>query len=415
MRQITTLKNNFLDVIINEAKQGKSLRIISPFIKYTVVNKIVSSLPDIKLQVVTRYNLQDFYEGVSDTLALRCLLDNKAEIKGIRRLHTKLYLFDNGKVILSSANLTEGGMRKNHEFGVLLDNADAFRECESYFDYLWQATDNTLTKEMLNEWQDRIDSIKETRKPSKPNPLEDCGADVKDENAAGGGQNPPLTKKPQYFVKFFGISSDKADPEFSIYQEIINAGCHHAVCYSNGKNKAPRQVNDGDVIFMARMINPDEYAVFGVGRALAYDDERDNATPEEIGKYKYRNRWGRYIRVYDPIFLNGRMKDCPSFCEMMRELDYRSLTSTHRNYLKGNGGNINPNQSIMQKSAIQITEEGAEWLYKRFQEKLDVLGSVPDSKLIELPSSIKLDSYIPEADNVPFYPQVKQQALRRSY
>lgn len=416
MQQITTLKSNFLDVILTEAAQGKTLRIISPFIGYSVVDRIVSALPNIKLQVITRYNLQDFYDGVSDIGALRRLLDNKAEIKGIRRLHTKLYLFDNGKVILSSANLTNGGMRKNHEFGVLIDDADAFRECESYFNYLWKGTNNVLTREMLEEWQDRISRLKENQKPSKPNSLEDYGADVKDENAESSGQDEATKKRPQYFVKFFGISSKKAEPDFSVFQEIVYSGCHHAVCYSNGKNKAPRQVNDGDVIFMARMINqPDDYAVFGVGRALAFDDKRDMAKPEEIKNYEFREHWGRYIRIYEPIFLNGQMKDCPSFCEMLRELDYRSLTSTYRNYLKGNGGNVNPTKSLMRKPGIQITEEGAEWLYKRFQAKLDLLGPVPDSMLIELPSSVKLDDRIPEAYKIPFYPTVKQQTLRRSY
>ena len=39
------------------------------------------------VQVITRFNLADFAEGVSDIEALRLLLDAGADIRGIRSLH----------------------------------------------------------------------------------------------------------------------------------------------------------------------------------------------------------------------------------------------------------------------------------------------------------------------------------------
>ena len=62
------------------------VRIVCPFIKIGALDCLLSHRPD-NVQVITRFNLADFAEGVSDTAALRLLLDAGASIRGIRSLH----------------------------------------------------------------------------------------------------------------------------------------------------------------------------------------------------------------------------------------------------------------------------------------------------------------------------------------
>ena len=62
------------------------VRIVCPFIKEGALDRLLSHRPR-HVQVITRFNLADFAEGVSDTAALRMLLDAGASIRGIRNLH----------------------------------------------------------------------------------------------------------------------------------------------------------------------------------------------------------------------------------------------------------------------------------------------------------------------------------------
>ena len=62
------------------------VRIVCPFIKEGALDRLLSHRPR-HVQVITRFNLADFAEGVSDIEALRLLLDAGADIRGIRSLH----------------------------------------------------------------------------------------------------------------------------------------------------------------------------------------------------------------------------------------------------------------------------------------------------------------------------------------
>ena len=61
------------------------VRIVCPFIKEGALRRLLSHQPG-DVQVITRFNLADFAEGVSDIDALRMLLDTGASIRGIRKL-----------------------------------------------------------------------------------------------------------------------------------------------------------------------------------------------------------------------------------------------------------------------------------------------------------------------------------------
>src|SRR5207302_1292913 len=100
-----------------------------PFIKRGAADVLLrAGVPDL-IQVITRFDLGQMSEGVSDTEALRLLLESGAQIRGIQRLHTKMYLLGGGRAIVTSANLTEAGLYRNHEFGFLSDDEIIVGEC----------------------------------------------------------------------------------------------------------------------------------------------------------------------------------------------------------------------------------------------------------------------------------------------
>src|SRR2546425_3029596 len=75
------------------------VRIVCPFLKGRSAGRLLKRGSPESLQVITRFNLCDFCEGVSDISALRLLLENGAQIRGVRNLHAKLYLFGETRVI----------------------------------------------------------------------------------------------------------------------------------------------------------------------------------------------------------------------------------------------------------------------------------------------------------------------------
>jgi hypothetical protein len=68
------------DKIIDRAVAARSpeLRVICPFIKRKVAERLLRG-PRLKsIQVLTRFHLGDFYDGVSDTEALQLVLESGA-------------------------------------------------------------------------------------------------------------------------------------------------------------------------------------------------------------------------------------------------------------------------------------------------------------------------------------------------
>ena len=103
--------------------------------------------------MITRFNLADFADGVSDVAALRMLLDAGASVRGIRDLHAKLYLFGTSQAIITSANLTEAALTRNQEFGVVAMTQPVIAACRHYFDELWsRASSAELSRDQLDSW-----------------------------------------------------------------------------------------------------------------------------------------------------------------------------------------------------------------------------------------------------------------------
>src|SRR4051812_34012223 len=80
-----------------------SVRIVCPFIKRRAAERLLEHGAPAHFEVITRFNLADFGSRVSDTDALRLLIQHGARIRGVRNLHAKLYLLGAKRAIVTSA------------------------------------------------------------------------------------------------------------------------------------------------------------------------------------------------------------------------------------------------------------------------------------------------------------------------
>ena len=356
---------------------SSELRIICPFMKVGALQRLLRHHPS-NIQVITRFSLGDFAEGVSDVAALRNLLEAGARVRGVRNLHAKLYLFGKSRAIITSCNLTEAALRRNREIGMVVSDWTIMERCLAYFDDLWHLAGNDLLPVQVDAWDKTLtDHWLRGGRPHDTGGLKDFGEDT-------GVEGAPLAvaDASQAFVKLLGMGDNRVPLSVSTLEEVRGEGSHWAACYP--ANRRPRGVKDGAVIFMGRLTSgPNDIRVFGRAIGMAYRPIRDDATPADIELRPWKEKWSRYIRVHNAEFVDGTIANGVSLNELMETLEADSFASTQRNAERGEG-NTNPRHAYRQQAAVELSPEGLSWLGDRLEAAFEAHGKVPRDSLEEL-------------------------------
>ncbi|HWO83939.1 MAG TPA: hypothetical protein VNM38_09165 [Solirubrobacterales bacterium] len=164
----------------------------------------------------------------------------------------------------------------------------------------------------------------------------------------------------QAFVKFFGRADSRSLRDRPIADVVATSGSHRICTYP--RNRRPRQVREGDLMFMGQLVRgPDDIVVYGRAVARAYEEGRDDAGAEDVARRPWLERWPHFIRVRGAEFVEGTLVDGVSLGELMDELGAYAFGPTAENADRG-VGNVDPRQSIRQAAAIRLSEAGASWL-----------------------------------------------------
>lgn len=101
-----------------------SLVLCSPFIGRGPCDRVVKQLgrrrPPVTVDLLTDLSADNLISGATDPVALLALTD---QLPGVRlrylpRLHAKVYVSDSGQAVVTSGNMTDGGLWRNHEYGI---------------------------------------------------------------------------------------------------------------------------------------------------------------------------------------------------------------------------------------------------------------------------------------------------------
>jgi hypothetical protein len=150
-----------------------------------------------------------------------------------------------------------------------------------------------------------------------------------------------------------------------VFTEVTNSGCHWACTYPYGKR--PRQVRDGAVMFMGRLVkDPDDILIYGRAIGVPHEPGRDDATAEDIRLRDWKEKYPHYIRVHHAEFVGGNLANGVSLNEMMAALASNAFVSTQEHAGKG-AGNTNPRSAYMRQAAVELAPHGFRWI----QEKLE--------------------------------------------
>ena len=342
------------------------IRIVSPFIKDVMVSHLLENREGHEIYIITRFNLNDFNSKVSSLEALERLYNQGAKIIGIKDLHSKTYIFDDERAIITSANFTNGGFFSNYEFGIMTEEPQEVQDVISYFDHLWKIGGHDLLSTFkINEWKKELNKNKTNVTDHN---LPDYGKSITDKI---------IDQDKRYFVKFYGKGNERSLLNGSTKEMVIETDCHFALTFPEG-NGRPRRYREGDIVFIARMVGDQDYAIMGKVIARAHVDSRDVASEKDIENVEWKKDYPIYIRVHSGEFLDTTFDKCPSLKQLMLELKGLSFESTKYQFLNGNV-DINPKLSLRRRPDIELSKEGAIWLEQKFEEAKNNYYLIPDT------------------------------------
>jgi phosphatidylserine/phosphatidylglycerophosphate/cardiolipin synthase-like enzyme len=120
------------DEVIAAAKN--SLLLCTPYIGRSACNRVTDRLGLLKSQtakvlIVTDLSLQNMFSGATDPSAIADLVRNasKTTVKFLPSVHAKVYIADLERAVVTSANMTDSGLFRNFEYGVLFSDSQTVK------------------------------------------------------------------------------------------------------------------------------------------------------------------------------------------------------------------------------------------------------------------------------------------------
>ncbi len=365
-RLVSTEWANEIDRAVDQP--WTSLLIVCPFIKLTTMKRLLRGRGKRPIRVITRFNLDDFNAGVSDLDSLAAVIDAGGQVRGVKGLHAKLYIFDPVCAIVTSANLTEAALLRNHEFGFVSTGFSVVSACHDYAETLWDAAGDNLTLAQIDDWRCTLARARASYPPVPS--LGDQGHSV--------AVSTPLVLKSyspfeaQAFVKFFGTSGEREPLTERVIDQLRGGSSHWACTYS----KRPRQVRDGATMFLSRMVIPNDYRIYGQAIGRAHDPDRDMASAADLARMPWKSKWPYYVRIHSPRCIDATLGDGISLAEMMDDLGPHSFAPTSRNFAANDGRNIVPRRALMQQPQVELTPDAIAWISERLDSAFLKHGTI---------------------------------------
>lgn len=158
-------QNEFIETI---SKTENELFISSPSVNLKGVKILIDSIKEkskVKITLLTNLTPQNIINESIDPRAFLELYKHFAEINisSLSRLHAKVYLIDKKIGIITSANLTSGGLIHNFEYGVLIDNQNTVLNIKEDMSNYY-SLGNILDEEVLKKISDKAKQLSKINK-----------------------------------------------------------------------------------------------------------------------------------------------------------------------------------------------------------------------------------------------------------
>ena len=179
------IKQHWENTLIDLVKSASDrIYLSSPFIKEPVAKLIIDNKnKGVDCKLLTKFTLSNMRGGGLDLGAVQKFKSNDFSLKNIGNLHAKIFIFDH-KVIITSANLTSGGLHNNLEYGILLENKTEIED--DFLNHYNNA--NYIEDKHISEVQLLLDKLPKIQKSKDLNGEMQIFAKELDKNLSTGNQ-----------------------------------------------------------------------------------------------------------------------------------------------------------------------------------------------------------------------------------
>ncbi len=151
------------------ADSKESIKLCSPFVKEEIVESIFEvSSKNLSIELITNINLESFHRKSSDLEAISKLVNN-GTVYNHTTLHAKFFIFDNKKCLITSANLTASGLKRNFECGLFTDDSNVvdFLACQ-YKSITNDSNVGVITNSLIYHIEEILNNIPMNKRISYP-------------------------------------------------------------------------------------------------------------------------------------------------------------------------------------------------------------------------------------------------------
>jgi phosphatidylserine/phosphatidylglycerophosphate/cardiolipin synthase-like enzyme len=112
-----------------------SVKLCAPFVKTDIISDVLSVKRDsVSVNLVTKIDLKNYHTKASDVQAMAKIIESSGKVFNCSNLHAKVYIFDNRTCLITSANLTTAGLKRNVECGIISGDNTIVESAVGYFD-----------------------------------------------------------------------------------------------------------------------------------------------------------------------------------------------------------------------------------------------------------------------------------------
>ncbi len=219
--KVKIITNPSTDFFLDLVSKSQEQLLASPFVKTNVAQMILSNKPKgAKIFLLTKFKLTNFYRNSSDLSALRLFVEERIDVRNYPSLHAKLYIFDSEEAVVTSANLTSGGLQNNYECGVMISDSDTVSALRSEFLNIFQDADKALkvTEEILATAEAIIAKVPKERKNKFEMTEKDIFQTTREDDLYDGGVATIASTLSGWQLDVFKIISEFTDEIFRLEQ-----------------------------------------------------------------------------------------------------------------------------------------------------------------------------------------------------
>jgi hypothetical protein len=165
--KVEIIRNPWREVFVELVRTSEEQLLASPFVKANVAEMVLENRPEgARISLLTSFKLTNFYRSSSDVAALRSFVRGGVGVRNYPRLHAKTYIFDRRRALVTSANLTLGGLEKNYECGVLIEDGETASKLGSEFREMFEDKEraSTVTEEVLWTTEEILGKVPKEKK-----------------------------------------------------------------------------------------------------------------------------------------------------------------------------------------------------------------------------------------------------------